>query len=281
MNASDVVASLRKYRYPAAEWASFVEVPSGAGSSWRRRCDLIALNTWPSRGLALEGVEVKVSASDLRKEIRTPDKAEELARFVDAWFIAVPHTLPVDTGALPAGWGLLFCSDKGVTLGKEPQRLGPRELTRSFFAALARAAARERDQVIATKLADEVSRRVAEVIESERAVIVEKAQRPGLLAAGNFESLRRSVDELVVPLGLTLHELIYLARNPMLRALATTLHAGTFVRDGPDLARHFDHAAANARRLLDAAAAARAAIVAIRNDVSSFDPDPSRNETRT
>lgn len=71
-----------------------------------RTADMLSVSTWPSRGLFAEGIEVKVSRSDLQRELANPAKADDIARFCRYWWIAAPKGL-ADTLPLPSNWGLI------------------------------------------------------------------------------------------------------------------------------------------------------------------------------
>ena len=44
-----------------------------------RTADMMAISTWPSRGLYAVGIEIKVNSSDLAKELASPSKADDIA----------------------------------------------------------------------------------------------------------------------------------------------------------------------------------------------------------
>lgn len=86
------------------EWAVFFEVHNGTGAIQRRSADAIAMNMYPSRGLAIHGFEIKVSRGDWLNELKKPDKAEEIAQYCDYWWIVTPPGI-VKEGELPPSWG--------------------------------------------------------------------------------------------------------------------------------------------------------------------------------
>ncbi len=103
----ELVAMLAK-RFAAPAWAFLSQVRNGTG--WQRSvrtADALAMGLWPSRGLELHGFEIKVSRSDWRRELKAPEKAEEIARFCHRWWIVVSDEGIVADGELPPAWGLL------------------------------------------------------------------------------------------------------------------------------------------------------------------------------
>lgn len=128
-------------RYVVAE-----HVHNGAGFSYGRALDAVALDTWPSGGLTLHGIEVKVSMSDLRRELSDTRKAAGFTRYLDHFSIAAAPTCGKQTdilALLPPSWGLLVPNKAGDALRcvRRPLMLheGERDVDRSFMAAFCRA----------------------------------------------------------------------------------------------------------------------------------------------
>lgn len=89
-----------------------------------RTADALALSTWPSRGLYFVGVEIKVSKSDWRKELASPDKADAIQRYCRQWYIAAPAGI-VPVGELPENWGLIECSAGSATIVRPSPSIDP------------------------------------------------------------------------------------------------------------------------------------------------------------
>lgn len=142
MNTSELEILLEK-RYPAGPWAYLTQVRSSTGySNTVRTADAIAMSLWPSRGLDLYGFEMKVSRSDWLHELKHPAKADEIASFCDYWYLVCGDDKIIKDGELPATWGLLVASDKGLREVVKPDRLTTgKPITKEFLAALLRRAA--------------------------------------------------------------------------------------------------------------------------------------------
>ncbi len=104
MTADQVVDRLVANRYEPPEWFTLREVPPDKGHL--RHLDLVAWNTFASRGLTVEGVEVKVSRADWLRELKDAAKAEETFAMVERFFVAAPPDV-VKAEELPPDWGLL------------------------------------------------------------------------------------------------------------------------------------------------------------------------------
>lgn len=130
------IEDLLRVRYPANTHALLFEVRNAAGFAASRACDALAMGLWPSRGLKLEGFEIKRSRADWLKEYRTPEKADAFAQYCDRWWLVVSDAKIVEGGELPETWGLLVAKGARLVCEKEapPREVSP--LSRSFLAAL-------------------------------------------------------------------------------------------------------------------------------------------------
>lgn len=137
LDADDIRWLLRK-RYCAPEYAIAMEVGNSTGWATSRHLDAIAMGLYPSRGLPLYGIEIKISRGDLKKEIQTPDKAEKISQFLDYFIVVFPEELKVLDLECPPGWGLMSASQDGLKLIKQPEKIESVPLTKSFVAALFR-----------------------------------------------------------------------------------------------------------------------------------------------
>ena len=113
------------------------EVRAGVGADRGRTADVLTLGLWPSRGLLLEGFELKASRSDWRGELDRPEKADAVARYCDRWWlVTVPDV--VHAGELPPTWGLLVRKGRKLVCEVEAPPLEPVAPDRQFLAALLR-----------------------------------------------------------------------------------------------------------------------------------------------
>lgn len=139
--ARDVVDALR-LMYPANEYALIEQVANGTGAGVGRWADCIVMNLWPSRGLTILGIEVKVSRYDWQKELSNPQKADDMARYCDGWILAVGDESIVRNGELPDGWGLAVPeTDRRLRMEVTPRLKKERpEPDRGFLGAVLRRA---------------------------------------------------------------------------------------------------------------------------------------------
>lgn len=139
MTASDVRTCLLK-RWPASEYLSIDEAPETADRQGRK-LDVLVLSLWRSRGYERDGVEIKVSASDWKRELDNAGKADWWWHHVHRFWVAVPETIAVRVSDdLPSGWGLLACTPSASTVVVKPLKHDPIALTWGATLGLLRAA---------------------------------------------------------------------------------------------------------------------------------------------
>lgn len=131
---------LRERYKNSGEWATAYEVGDKTGGS-RRRCDFMAFNMWPSKGLVLHGHEIKHSRSDWKKELDDPSKSEAISRYCNYWWIVAPKGI-VKLDELPTDWGLMEATEKSaLRVQKMAAKKDSVEWPRAFVASLFRAVA--------------------------------------------------------------------------------------------------------------------------------------------
>ena len=121
----------------------------GLNPTWPRRIiDAVAVDTWASGGYSLDGYEVKISRSDLRREVLDPSKSGAWDGLIDTFTIVAPFDVLRDWQQLgmPDTWGVLAVYDLGQTrMLRQPAGRGgyeacDRTVQRAVLASLMRAA---------------------------------------------------------------------------------------------------------------------------------------------
>jgi hypothetical protein len=134
--------ALLEKRYPKREYALLPEVRNGTGfARATRTADALALSLWPSRGIDLHGIEIKASRGDWKRELAQPEKAHEIGKFCDYWWVAVTDAAILPLDELPKNWGLLAPSADGSTLltvKQAPRMEDAAPLSNLFIAAILR-----------------------------------------------------------------------------------------------------------------------------------------------
>ena len=215
-------------RYNAPEWALLREVANGTGSRMRRAADAVAMNLWPSRGLEIHGLEVKVYRSDWLRELKNPTKSAPVQKYCDRWWVVSPDDVVVHVDEVPATWGLLIIRGRrGLVAVKEAPKLDPSPLDRDFVAAIGR---RMNDSVDAAK---RLAREEMDVIEDfqrgleegKRQAVIDKEDELHRFKRSH-EALTKAIEEFETAsgikigiwqgrqLGEAVHKLVSASRGP-------------------------------------------------------------------
>jgi len=99
---------LKKYRFVEESVALLPQVASSTGAGAGRTADAIAMQLWPSRGLTIEGIEIKVDRRDWLRELEDPAKADVISAYCDKWWVVAPvGVVDLKKDDFPKMWGLL------------------------------------------------------------------------------------------------------------------------------------------------------------------------------
>jgi len=154
ITAKDVLALLRERYSNAGEWVYASEVQRTTGWS-DRRYDFVAMNCWKSNSYKIEVVEIKVSKSDLRRELAEPEKHNVIFDDIDYYSLAAPDKI-IDMSIIPPKWGVYAVVDGKLVVRRKPLALHDEKretLPRAFAASFIRAAVAQNME--RTLLADE------------------------------------------------------------------------------------------------------------------------------
>jgi hypothetical protein len=117
-----------------------------------RRADAISISMYPSRGLQIQGFELKVSRSDWLSELKDPAKAEQFASVVDFWWLVVSDVRIVRAD-LPIGWGLMAQSGDRLRVVEQAMRRDRQPMQWPQVVALTRAVGFEATRLAESELA--------------------------------------------------------------------------------------------------------------------------------
>lgn len=130
------IRELLTKRFPAGEYALLEEVRNAAGFGASRSADAMAMGLWPSRGLRMHGIEVKVSRSDWLREVKNPEKAEAIFKYCDYWWLVTGGENVAKLEEIPDTWGWLCVKGSRLVTMKEAPTLKPTGFDREFVGAL-------------------------------------------------------------------------------------------------------------------------------------------------
>ncbi|RKQ70165.1 hypothetical protein BCL74_2105 [Oceanibaculum indicum] len=199
VTAADIRHGMSK-RWAAPEYAVMWEVGEATGLMRGRSADAVIMSLWPSRGLELHGVEIKVSRSDWKREAADPAKAEAIAKFCDRWWVHTAPGVVDDLSDLPPAWGLReFDGSKWKTL-REAELTEAAPVTRGFLAALLRRADGAMRDMIRDATAEgraEVEREREALRERHHEAVAEAVERK----LGHLSGVQKSVAEFEAAFG--------------------------------------------------------------------------------
>ena len=144
MKAEEVRSALRAKYSDSRRYAIAEEVGLTTGFS-HRRLDVMVIDCYNSNGFRIDGFEIKVSTSDLRRELEDPEKHIAFFDVIDYYTLAVPAGVcePL-MDVIPKKWGILIIYENGTTRYKRKplaleDRKADRAIPRGFFASITRA----------------------------------------------------------------------------------------------------------------------------------------------
>jgi hypothetical protein len=120
------VFSALRHVFPSPAHVRLAGVRNGTGFARKRvrTIDALVFSTYPSRGLWMGGVEIKVSRSDWKKELSEPDKAAEIQQYCHRWFVAAPVGI-IPTNEVPDNWGHIEVTATSAKIVKAAPALTP------------------------------------------------------------------------------------------------------------------------------------------------------------
>lgn len=104
---------LVRKRHEGPSWIVFSELANSTGGNVKGFADAAAMGIWPSRGYELHGYEFKISREDLKRELRDPQKADNIGKFCSHWWLCLESEALMEGLAIPERWGILVPSTRG------------------------------------------------------------------------------------------------------------------------------------------------------------------------
>lgn len=152
--------------FPDGGYALLPHVGDATGLTQSRTCDAIVCSCWPSRGLWLAGVEIKVSRADWKRELAQPEKAHAINRYCKYWYVAAPEGV-VPVNEVPDMWGLIECDATTAHITKKAAAFEAEPPKMEFVAAILRAAAKSIETATVHRHDEEVEALVEQRVAQE------------------------------------------------------------------------------------------------------------------
>lgn len=137
MTAKQIVARLASMHPTEAGWLFVPELRIGTGFSCCQSLDAFAMHSWPSKNLLRRAFEVKISASDVLKELRDPDKRWRAYAVSHEFYFVSPPGL-INPKLLTKDDGLIECDETTIKVVKSPRVREAMPPRWDFVAALLR-----------------------------------------------------------------------------------------------------------------------------------------------
>jgi len=133
-HAPDALLALRE-KYARKDYLVLGEVPyAGTG----RRMDALVISYYASRGISLEGFEIKAARQDWLSELADPDKADLFVDFCSRWWIVATNPNVVKVEEIPKNWGLMVLLNGSLQVVKEAPELKAAEPDLRFLCGIIR-----------------------------------------------------------------------------------------------------------------------------------------------
>lgn len=146
ITASDIRSLLHERFNDTRRFAVATEVGNATGAEQNRRLDMVVVDCYKSNSYSIEGIEIKVSKADLRRELQDSSKHNVFFDSLDYYSLAAPEEI-IDMDLIPPKWGIyavkrlpdgglhLYAKRKPLSLHDERQPV----IDRAFAVCLMRA----------------------------------------------------------------------------------------------------------------------------------------------
>lgn len=116
VKAQDIYKLLKKRYDDERQWLCAGEVSNSTGYNACRRLDFVAVNCYESKGYGIHAFEIKISKSDLRRELEDPTKHNIFFEELDTYSIIAPdYVLDAEYKSLiQPKWGIYVVAMRNV-----------------------------------------------------------------------------------------------------------------------------------------------------------------------
>lgn len=184
-----------KFSHP--HYITMFEVRDSTGFDSRRSADALSIGMYSSRGREITGFEIKFSRSDWLRELKMPEKAEEIGKFCDWFYLVTNDDSIAKLEEIPTPWGWMVLRGSRLKVIKKPEKIKPLPLDRPMLCSLLYSA---RGQCIA-EIEKRISSRVDERVQTEARSLTYQAKE----GDRKYQELLKSVREFEDASGLSIH----------------------------------------------------------------------------
>ncbi|HTH58276.1 MAG TPA: hypothetical protein VL728_19655 [Cyclobacteriaceae bacterium] len=152
------IYEILRRKYPENEYCLMEEVSDAAGYHRSRSADFIVVNLWPSRGLAINGIELKSFRNDWLSELKKPQKAENIFQYCDYFWLLTSDDNVAKIEEIPISWGWMTIKNEKVFVKKEAPKLEPRPVSRHFMCSMLKRAVDKTGFIHRDSIKDEIEK---------------------------------------------------------------------------------------------------------------------------
>jgi len=178
-------ALAKKFSHP--HYITLFEVRDSTGFDSSRSADAMSIALYGTRGREITGFEIKHSRSDWLRELKQPEKAEEIGKFCDWFYLVTNDESVARPDELPLPWGWMVLKGERLKTIKKPERMKPFPLDRHMLCSLLYSVRQQCMKEIETQIQEAVTKRV-DSESSHLKYLAEEGER-------KFEQLQNSVRE--------------------------------------------------------------------------------------
>jgi len=198
--STDDMHGLLDKKFPSPAYAVLHEVRNSTGFRKKiRTADALAMSLWPSRGIELIGFEIKMSRGDLKRELDDPEKASEIMKYCNRWWLVVGHKDLIQPGELPPTWGLMVAHKNTISSVVAAPELKPAPLDKLFVASILRNIT---EMYVPASQLDRMVSKERSLIAKNAAIEKEQSEKT---LRGRVKDLEEIIQDFEIASGVSLH----------------------------------------------------------------------------
>lgn len=152
ITADDILVHLSDMYSDANQYVCAAEVSPRTGA-WERRIDFLVMHCYDSEQLKIQGYEIKISKSDLKRELEDPDKHAVFFDAIDFYWLIAPKQVVDNIDLIPPKWGVraVWSDESGKIVSRtvrkptclHDEQMYSRKIRKTFMASFCRAISKQ------------------------------------------------------------------------------------------------------------------------------------------
>ena len=152
ITANDILLHLNDMYSDTNQYVCAAEVSPRTGA-WERRIDFLVMNCYDSEQLKIQGYEIKISKSDLKRELEDPDKHAVFFDAIDFYWLIAPKQVLDNIDLIPPKWGVraVWRDESGKIVSRtvrkptclHDEQMFSRKIRKAFMASFCRAISKQ------------------------------------------------------------------------------------------------------------------------------------------